>query len=290
MPTTTDTRMASTSPAISCEFFPPNDDEAAARLRRVHARLIERLDLDYCSVTFGAGGSTRNRTFQAVFELHQATVPVAPHLTCIASTRESVRHILDHYREHGLARIVALRGDLPSGMTTAGELRCANELVTFIRETQGEHFHIEVAAYPEVHPQADSPERDLENFQRKVEAGADGAVTQYFYNPDAYFDFRDRCRRVGIDIPIVPGIMPVTNYKQLQRFSSLCGAEIPRWLRLRLEAFGDDLDSLRAFGVEVVSALCQRLLEQGAPGLHFYTMNQATPTLAICRNLGLARP
>ncbi len=282
--------MASTTPAISCEFFPPNDDQAAARLRRVHARLIEGLELDYCSVTFGAGGSTRNRTFETVFELnHSSTVPVAPHLTCIASTRESVRHILDHYREHGIARIVALRGDMPSGMTTAGELRYANELVAFIRETQGDHFHIEVAAYPEVHPQADSPDQDLVNFKRKVEAGADGAVTQYFYNADAYFDFRDRCQCAGIEVPIVPGIMPITNYKQLQRFSSLCGAEIPRWLRLRLEAFGDDRDSLRAFGIEVVSALCRRLLDQGAPGLHFYTMNQATSTLAICGNLSLLR-
>jgi len=280
----------SVKPLFSCEFFPPNDDQAAVKLRRVRQNLWQSLPLEYCSVTYGAGGSTRNRTFEAVFEMHHDGVPVAPHLTCIASTRENVRAILELYRKQGIQRIVALRGDMPAGMHTAGELRYASDLVRFIRESCGEHFCIEIAAYPEFHPQADSPERDLQHFKRKVDAGANSAITQYFFNPDAYFRFLDSCQKIGIDIPIYPGIMPITNYKQLARFSALCGAEIPRWLKLRLEAYGDDRDAIKALGLEVISDLCQRVLEQGAPGLHFYTMNQAVPTLAIWENLNLPQP
>ena len=276
-------------PLFSCEFFPPNDDNAAARLRQVRQTLWQALPLEYCSVTYGAGGSTRNRTFETVFDLHHDGVPVAPHLTCVASTRENMRAILELYRKQGINRIVALRGDMPAGMQAPGELRYASDLVDFIRATSGDHFFIEIAAYPEFHPQADSPQRDLENFKRKVDAGANSAITQYFFNPDAYFRFVEQCQRVGVEIPIMPGIMPITNFKQLARFSNLCGAEIPRWLRLRLEACGDDLDAIRALGLEAVSHLCQRLLEQGAPGLHFYTMNQTAAVLAICKNLGLTK-
>ena len=272
---------------ISCEFFPPGDDEGAEKLRRARDKLAA-LKPSYFSVTYGAGGTTRERTFEAVLEIQQHSgIEAAPHLTCIASTRHSVSAILDHYRSHGIRRIVALRGDLPSGMKTAGELAYASELVRFIREKTGDYYHIEVAAYPESHPQSGHPDEDLANFKRKVEAGADSAITQYFYNADAYFRFVDQSQRLGIDIPIVPGIMPITNYRQLARFSAMCGAEIPRWIRLRLEAFGDDRGSLQAFGHEVVTDLCRRLLDQGVPGLHFYSMNRALPTLAICEALNL---
>jgi len=274
---------------FSCEFFPPHDDEAVAKLRQTRAELA-RMPPAFFSVTYGAGGTTRERTLGTVLEIQQeGRVPAAPHLTCIASTRQGVRAILEHYQAHGIRRLVALRGDLPSGsgMRSSGELRYANELVAFIRAETGDHFHIEVAAYPEFHPQAGGPQQDLANFRRKVEAGADSAITQYFYNSDAYSRFIDSCERLGIDLPIVPGIMPITNFKQLARFSDNCGAEIPRWIRQRLEGFGDDLDSIRAFGLDVVTELCQRLLEQGAPGLHFYTMNRPGPTLAIWDRLEL---
>ena len=273
----------------SCEFFPPNDAAAAERLTKVRREINEQLRPAFMSVTYGAGGTTRNRTFEAVLALHNDGVAVAPHLTCVAATRESLRAVLDYYREHGIRRLVALRGDRPSGagLSTPGELRYAADLVAFIRAEFGGAFHIEVAAYPEFHPQADSPQRDLDSFRRKVEAGADAAITQYFFNPDAYFRFIDDCARLGLDLPIVPGIMPITNHAQLARFSDQCGAELPRWLRQRLAAFGDDRDGLLAFGQEVVSELCRRLLEQGAPGLHFYTMNRARPTLAVCHDLGL---
>ncbi|MDX1654463.1 MAG: methylenetetrahydrofolate reductase [NAD(P)H] [Candidatus Competibacteraceae bacterium] len=273
---------------FSCEFFPPHDQEERDKLVRVREQLIQGLDPAFFSVTYGAGGSTRNRTIDAVLDIQlNSPVPAAPHLTCVGSTRGNIRALLEHYQRHGIRRIVALRGDLPSGTLDPGELRYANELVAFIRETTGQHFEIEVAAYPEVHPQAQSPRRDLENFRRKVEAGADSAITQYFYNIDAYLRFIDDCQQLGIDIPIVPGIMPITNYKQLARFSDMCGAEIPRWIRCRLEAYGNNRDALRAFGLEVVGELCRRLLEQGAPGLHFYTMNQSAPTLALWQALGL---
>ncbi len=271
---------------FSCEFFPPKSDEGALKLAAARDRLAA-LQPAYFSVTYGAGGSTRERTVEAVFAIQDAGLVAAPHISCIGSSRESIRDLLALYRERGIARLVALRGDMPSGMATPGEFRFANELVEFIRAETGDHFVIEVAAYPEYHPQAPNADRDLQNFARKVRAGADGAITQYFYNPDAYFRFVDDCRRLGLDLPIVPGVMPITNYTQLARFSDACGAEIPRWIRRRLEGFGDDRDAIRAFGLEVVTALCRRLLEGGAPGIHFYTMNQAGPTTAIWKALDL---
>jgi methylenetetrahydrofolate reductase (NADPH) len=270
----------------SCELFPPKTEEGMIKLQtNVHEML--RIRPRFISVTYGAGGSTQDRTFATVTWLRQEGVETAPHLSCIGSSRSQIRTLLQHYREQGIHRLVALRGDMPSGMRGQGELRYANELVAFIRAETGDQFHIEVAAYPEFHPQAPNAESDLRNFRRKVEAGANSAITQYFFNADAYFSFVDSCERMGLDIPIVPGIMPITNHTQLARFSDACGAEIPRWVRRRLEGFGDDLRSIRAFGLEVVTNVCARLLEQGAPGLHFYTMNQAGPTLKIWRNLGL---
>ncbi len=275
-------------PIISCEFFPPHDAEGAAKLRPVRDRLVE-LRPAFFSVTYGAGGSTRERTLEAVLDIQRHSgIDAAPHLTCVGSTRDGIRELLELYRDQGIRRIVALRGDMPSGMRDPGELRYGNELVAFIRETTGDYFHIEVAAYPEYHPQCPSPEQDLENFRRKVQAGADSVITQYFYNADAYFRFLDDCGRLGVEVPVVPGIMPITNYKQLARFSDACGAEIPRWIRKRLEAYGEDKASLRAFGLDVVTDLCARLLGAGAPGLHFYTMNQAAATLAVWERLGLA--
>ena len=272
---------------FSFEFFPPKTDEGAEKLRTVRDELAA-LKPRFFSVTFGAGGSTRDRTFDTVTEIQRDSgIDAAPHLSCIGSTRESIREILAAYHDAGITHIVALRGDMPSGMREAGEFRYANELVEFIRAETGRDFHIEVAAYPEFHPQAPSADTDLQNFKRKVEAGADSAITQYFYNPYAYFRFVDSCEKRGIDLPIVPGIMPITNHTQLARFSDACGAEIPRWIRKRLEGFGDDKASIRVFGEEVVSEMCQILLDQGAPGLHFYTMNTTGPTIALWRNLGL---
>lgn len=272
---------------FSCEFFPPVDDKGVTNLRHTRKRLIA-LSPAFFSVTYGAAGSTRNRTFQTVLEIqhHDSTV-AAPHLTCIGSTKASIRAILELYIENGIRRIVALRGDLPAGMQSPGEFRHANELVEFIREQTGDHFHIEVAAYPEFHPQASNSNRDLLSFKRKADAGADGAITQYFYNPYAYSRFIDDCESLGLDLPIVPGIMPITNYRQLARFSNMCGAEIPRWIGSRLESYGDDLQAIRSFGEDVVTELCQTLLDWGAPGLHFYTMNRSAPTLTIARNIGL---
>jgi methylenetetrahydrofolate reductase (NADPH) len=277
------------SPIFSCEFFPPHDTEGMAKLRDTREELL-RLQPAFYSVTYGAGGTTRDRTLATVQEIQQeGRVSAAPHLTCIGSTAVNIRALLDDYRAQGIHRIVALRGDLPSGMRQPGKFQHANELVAFIRAETGDHFHIEVAAYTEFHPQALDARQDLEQFRRKMEAGANSAITQYFYNPDAYFRFIDSCERLSLDVPIVPGIMPITNYKQLARFSDGCGAEIPRWIRKRLESFGEDLESLRAFGLDVVTELCRQLLEQGAPGLHFYTMNRATPTLAIWERLELMR-
>ena len=275
------------SRVFSCEFFPPKTDEGVARLRTARDRLAA-LGPRFFSVTYGAGGSTRDFTLDTVMEIQRDSgIEAAPHLSCIGSTRDGIREILSRYQDAGIRHIVALRGDLPSGMVEVGEFRYANELVAFIRAETGDHFHIEVAAYPEYHPQAPDARKDLENFKRKVEAGADGAITQYFFNPDSYLRFIDNCEAVGVDLPIVPGIMPITNYVQLARFSEGCGAEIPRWLAGRLSAFGDDLDGLRAFGEDVVTTLCSRLLEAGAPGLHFYTLNRADVTAAIWKNLGL---
>jgi methylenetetrahydrofolate reductase (NADPH) len=271
---------------FSFEFFPPKTPEGEEKLKLVRDQL-GALQPRYFSVTFGAGGSTQQGTFDTVMDIQQAGYTAAPHLSCIGSTRDNISTILQTYMTKGIDRIVALRGDMPSGMQEAGEFRHANELVEFIRRETGDHFHIEVAAYPEFHPQAGNARQDLLNFKRKVEAGANSAITQYFFNPDAYFHFVDDCEQLGVTLPIVPGIMPITNYTQLARFSDMCGAEIPRWIRKRLESFGDDRPSIRAFGEDVVTELCHQLLEAGAPGLHIYTMNQSGPTLAIWNNLGL---
>ncbi|MBL8452164.1 MAG: methylenetetrahydrofolate reductase [NAD(P)H] [Zoogloea sp.] len=271
---------------ISIEFFPPQTSEGADKLRSTRAKLAE-LKPEFFSVTFGAGGSTQARTFETVFEIRREGHEAAPHLSCIGSTREQIRAILQRYQDEGIRRIVALRGDLPSGVGDPGELRYANELVEFIRAETGSHFHIEVAAYPEYHPQARSPKDDLRAFKRKVDAGADSAITQYFYNLDAYLHFRDECSALGIGVPIVPGVMPIVSFSKLARFSDACGAEIPRWMRRKFESFGDDSDSIKAFGLDVVSDLCEKLIAAGAPGLHFYSMNQAGPTIALCDRLGL---
>jgi methylenetetrahydrofolate reductase (NADPH) len=274
---------------FSFELFPPKTAQGMEKLRANVAQL-NTLRPRYFSVTYGAGGSTQERTFDTVDWLLSQAIDTAPHLSCIGSHAEEIHTLLQRYQQQGVRRIVALRGDLPSGMGMgdAGEFRHANELVAFIREQTGEHFHIEVAAYPEFHPQARNAQADLSHFKRKVDAGANAAITQYFYNADAYFRFLDDCQSLGIDIPIVPGIMPISNFVQLARFSDATGAEIPRWIRKRLEGYGEDLESIRAFGHEVVAALCQRLLDDGAPGLHFYTMNQAGPTMAIWRDLNLS--
>ncbi|WP_332878020.1 methylenetetrahydrofolate reductase [NAD(P)H] [Massilia sp. S19_KUP03_FR1] len=269
---------------FSIEFFPPKTPEGVDKLRIARAKLAA-LHPKYFSVTFGAGGTTQQGTLDTVLEIQAEGHAAAPHLSCVGGTRASVRTILQEFKQQGIKRIVALRGDLPSGYGGAGELRYANELVEFIRAETGDWFHIEVAAYPEVHPQARSPQDDLQNFARKVQAGANAAITQYFYNADAYFQFRDAARKVGVDVPIVAGIMPITNYTQLMRFSDMCGAEIPRWVRLKLASFGDDSASIKAFGVDVVTALCERLIAGGAPGLHFYSMNQAVPTMAVWERL-----
>lgn len=269
---------------FSVEFFPPKTAEGAEKLHATRAKLAE-LHPKYFSVTFGAGGSTQQGTLDTVLEIMGEGLEAAPHLSCVGSSRESMRAILADYKAHGIRRLVALRGDLPSGYGGAGELRYASELVEFIRTETGDWFHVEVAAYPEMHPQAKSPQDDLQNFVRKVQSGANAAITQYFYNADAYFQFLDNARKLGVDVPVVPGIMPITNYSQLMRFSDMCGTEIPRWIRLKLASFGDDSDSIRAFGLDVVTQLCERLLAGGAPGLHFYSMNQSTATSAIWQRL-----
>lgn len=274
----------SQSKLFSFEFYPPKTDEGAVNLQIVQAELAKQAP-DFFSVTFGAGGSTRDKTFDTVVAIQAKGITAAPHLSCVASTKASILAILKDYQDNGISKIVALRGDVPSGMMSAGEFRYANELVEFIRKETGDHFQIHVAAYPEVHPQSHSAAADLTNFQRKVNAGANAAITQYFYNVESYFYFVDACQKQGINLPIVPGIMPITQYTQLFRFSEMCGADIPRWLRKRLEAFGDDRASIQAFGLDVVTRLCQQLLDGGAPGLHFYTMNQSAPTLAIIKNL-----
>lgn len=265
---------------FSIEFFPPKTAEGAEKLRVVRDKLA-LLNPKYFSVTFGAGGSTQQGTLDTVLEIKQAGHAAAPHLSCVGGTRESIRAILQQFKDNGIDRLVALRGDLPSGYGGAGEFRYANELVEFIRAETGDWFHIEVAAYPEVHPQARSPQDDLQAFARKVKAGANAAITQYFYNADAYFAFMDQTRKLGVDVPVVAGIMPITNYTQLMRFSDMCGAEIPRWVRLKLASYGDDSASIKAFGLDVVSDMCERLLKGGAPGLHFYSMNQAAATTAL---------
>ena len=272
-------------PEISIEFFPPQTPEGMVKLRTTRAELA-KLNPEFFSVTYGAGGSTRERTFTVVKEIAAEGIAAAPHLSCIGSTRDNVREILAEYKAAGIRRTVALRGDLPSGMAETGEFRYANELVEFIRNETGNWFTIEVAAYPEWHPQARSPKDDLAAFARKVKAGANSAITQYFYNADAYFHFVDEARALGVDVPIVPGIMPIAGFTKLARFSDACGADIPRWMRKKFESFGDDTESIRAFGLNVVTELCERLLKGGAPGLHFYCMNQSALTTEICKRLG----
>ncbi len=271
---------------FSFEFFPPKTDQGWEKLQGVRNTLAE-VDPDFFSVTFGAGGSTRDRTVKTVLDLHQRGISTAPHLSCVGATRDSIAELLDIYRDNGINRIVALRGDMPSGMGASGELRYASELVSFIREHSGDTFNIEVAAYPEFHPQARTAEDDLKNFARKIEAGANSAITQYFFNPDSYFYFIERLEKMGVTVPVVPGIMPIVNFSSLTRFSDMCGAEIPRWIRKQLEAYADDSDSIRKFGEEVVTSMCEKLLAAGAPGLHFYTLNQAEPSASIWKNLGL---
>ena len=271
---------------FSFEFFPPQTPEGMEKLRATRKQLAQ-LNPKFFSVTFGAGGSTRDRTLETVLEIQAEGYAAAPHLSCIGATSENIRGMLQKYRDGGIRHIVALRGDLPSGMAQGGEFRYAEELVRFIRREFGNAFRIEVASYPEYHPQADSAQDDLLNFKRKVEAGADSVITQYFYNADAYFSFIEACEVMGIGVPIVPGIMPINRFSQLSRFSDACGAEIPRWIRKKLEGYGDDSASIRAFGLDVVTDLCDRLLNAGAPGLHFYTLNSAGLTATIWKRLGL---
>jgi len=273
---------------ISCEFFPPRTEQGMIKLRQTRDQLLT-LNPAFFSVTFGAGGSTQEKTIETVVDIQQhSSVAAAPHLSCIGSTKENIRNLLHDYQAKGIRRIVALRGDKPSGWAgSLGEFSYANQLVSFIREETGTHFQIEVAAYPEFHPQARSPKEDLDYFKQKVAAGANSAITQYFYNPDAYFRFLDSCTQREVTVPIVPGIMPISNFEQLARFSDTCGAEIPRWLRLRLKELENDKEGLQEFGLEVVTKLCEQLLAGGAPGLHFYTLNQATLILSIAKRLGL---
>ena len=271
---------------ISFEFFPTKTAEGAAKHVQVRQALYARQP-EFCSVTYGAGGSTQSGTFAMVQAIQQEGVAAASHFSCIGATRQSVRSQLQQLKDMGVRRLVALRGDLPSGYGIGGEFHYASDLVAFIRAETGRDFHIEVAAYPEVHPQAKSADADLQAFAAKVRAGADSAITQYFFNADAYERFVDDVRRMGLDVPVVPGIMPIMGSSQLMRFSDACGAEIPRWIRLRLQGFGDDTASIRAFGLDVVTSLCEQLRQRGVPSLHFYTMNQSATTLEICRRLGL---
>ncbi len=271
---------------FSFEFYPPKTPEGASKLRATWKQLGQ-LKPDFFSVTFGAGGITREGTLSTALEIRGDGHHAAPHISCVASTKASIREVIEQYKANGIRHIVALRGDMPSGVSMAGELRYASELVALIREATGDWFHVEVAAYPEYHPQARKPQQDLAAFKAKIDAGASSAITQYFYNSDAYFNFVDQARAAGITVPIVPGVMPINNFSQLARFSDACGAEIPRWIRLKLEGFGDDTASVKSFGLDVVTQLCDRLLAGGAPGLHFYTMNMAGPSSTIWQRLGL---
>ena len=272
---------------LSIEFFPPKTPEGAVKLRAVRQQLYA-LKPEFCSVTYGAGGSTQQGTFDTVGEILAEGVDAASHFSCVGASKASVREQLATLKAMGVKRLVALRGDLPSGYGLGGEFHFASDLVAFIREETGHDFHIEVAAYPEVHPQAKSPDADVQAYAAKVKAGADSAITQYFYNSDAYFRFVDDAYHLGADVPVIPGIMPIASSTQLLRFSDACGAEIPRWIRLRLQGFGDDTESIKAFGLDVVTDLCDQLRNGGVPGLHFYSMNQSAATLEIVRRLGLA--
>ncbi|HYN54154.1 MAG TPA: methylenetetrahydrofolate reductase [NAD(P)H] [Methylotenera sp.] len=270
--------------AISFEFFPPKTADGIASLRETRAKLA-KFNPEFFSVTFGAGGSTRDRTMDTVLEMQKEGFNAAPHISCVSSSKEEIRYLLQAYQAQGIKRLVALRGDVPSGEVSAGDFRYAVQLVDFIRAETGDHFHIEVAAYPEFHPEARTPEKDVLNLKRKMDAGANSAITQYFYNADAYFRFIDQCIAAGITMPIVPGIMPIYNITQLARFSSVCGAEIPRWLKMRLEEYGDDMASLREFGIDVVSELCDTLQTWGVPSLHFYTLNRSGVISNIIENI-----
>lgn len=275
------------SATFSCEFFPPNTEVGVKKLPITIQALEDVIQPAYYSVTFGAGGTTRDRTLETVKQLTEDNVNVAPHISCIGSTKQQLSELLTEYKALGVTQLVALRGDIPATGESTKELSHANELVSFIRETTGEHFKIEVAAYPEYHPESTSPQSDFSHFKNKVAAGANGAITQYFYNIDAYLHFMDNCQREGITIPVTPGIMPITNFNSLSRFSDICGAEIPRWIKRQLEVYAEDKESLQAFGIDVVSNLCNQLLENGAPGLHFYTLNQSDATNAIWKNLSV---
>src|SRR5512143_1065682 len=277
--------MSNTQIPISFEFFPPQTPEGVEKLTAARQRLAA-IKPDFFSVTFGAGGSTQDRTLDTIRQIHAEGHSAAPHLSCVGSTRDNIRALLFAYKDMGIKRIVALRGDLPSGMASIGEFQYANELVSYIRAQTGEHFHIEVAAYPEFHPQAGSAREDMLNFKRKMHAGANSAITQYFYNADAYFRFVDEVRKLGVTAPIVPGIMPIVRFSQLARFSDACGAEIPRWMRKTMEGYGDDAESIQNFGLDVVTQLCEKLIAGGVPGLHFYTLNQAGASLEILKRLG----
>jgi methylenetetrahydrofolate reductase (NADPH) len=270
---------------ISFEFYPPKNDEQREQLDRTASRLKSHAP-EYVSCTFGAGGSTLSYTSETVRHLKQVhALEAAPHVSCMGGSREEIRELLRLYRALGCKRLVALRGDLPSGMARMGDLRYASDLIAFIREQHGDWFHVQVGCYPEIHPQAEDALTDLRHFKAKIDAGADGAITQYFYNPDAYFRFVDDVRKLGVDVPIVPGIMPISNFSQLKRFSDACGAEIPRWVSKRMQAFGDDAEAIRAFAAELVAAMCRRLIDGGAPALHFYTLNLSKPTLNVLHNL-----
>ncbi len=269
---------------LSFEYFPPKSESGAEQLKQTRLRLAT-LRPEFCSVTFGAGGSTRQGTLDTVLAIREQGLNGAPHISCIGTSKQQIRETIESYRGHGITSVVALRGDLPSGTMESGAFRYAAELVAFIREVSGDWFKIGVAAYPEAHPQSRNYEQDVRHFKSKVDAGANLAITQYFFNPDAYFHFVDCCQKINIDIPIIPGIMPILGFSRLQRFSELCGAEIPRWITRRMESYGDDVDSIRAFGLDVVTRMCERLLDHDAPGLHFYTMNRASLTMEICHRL-----
>lgn len=272
------------TPEFSFEFFPPKTEDGMNNLRKARDELAQYKP-EFYSVTFGAGGSTRDRTMDTVLEIQAAGYNAAPHISCISSTKDEIRSLLKAYQAKEINRLVTLRGDMPSGLVSGGDFKYANELVNFIREETGDYFHMEVAAYPEFHPEAKTPDEDLKHLKNKVDAGANSIITQYFYNTDAYFRFLEQCEKTGINVPIIPGVMPIYNITQLARFSNVCGAEIPRWLRMRLEQFGDDMDSLQAFGIDVVSELCETLQKNGVPSLHFYTLNRAGAVSEIINNI-----
>lgn len=274
---------------VSFEFFPPKTEKGREKLRQTHKTLAQ-FNPDFFSVTFGAGGSTRDHTLDMALEIQkQSSTPVAPHVSCIGSTQESIHELLDGYLKAGIKHIVALRGDLPSGAVDNGDFHYASELIKFIRETTGDAFHLKVAAHPEMHPESKRAGNDLQYFKQKIDAGADSAITQYFFNADAYYDFCDRAAKLAISVPIIPGIMPITNYEQLARFSKICGAEIPRWLHNRLQDFGNNIDEICSFGLDFITELCQRLTDQGAPGLHLYTLNHAHASQEILNRLGYVK-